>query len=212
MTGIPVVLPPRCPVLDLITYHHVCMLSHVWLFAALWTVDPWAPLSMAFSRQKLWNGFPCPLPEDLPNPGIKPESLAFPALTGRFFTTSTTWETHYLPWSEVTWKLLNCVWLFVTPWTIACQASLSMGIFQARILEWVVMPSSRDLPNPEIKPRSPGMQADSLPSEPPGKDHYLPYFLSKSGQRKPCFWTLFLFPIMGGPSSRFALAIWVGSR
>ena len=43
------------------------------------------------------------------------------------------------------------------------------GILQARILEWVAMPSSRDLPNPGVKPRSPTLQADSLPSEPPGK-------------------------------------------
>ena len=35
------------------------------------------------------------------------------------------------------------VWLFVTPWTVACQALLSTGILQARILEWVAMPSSR---------------------------------------------------------------------
>ena len=35
------------------------------------------------------------------------------------------------------------VQLFVTPWTVACQALLSMGILQARILEWIVMPSSR---------------------------------------------------------------------
>ena len=38
-----------------------------------------------------------------------------------------------------------------------------------RILEWVAMLPSRDLPNPGIKPRSPALQADSLPSEPPGK-------------------------------------------
>ena len=43
------------------------------------------------------------------------------------------------------------------------------GILQARILEWVAMLSSRDLPNPGIKPRSPALQAGSLPSEPPGK-------------------------------------------
>ena len=43
------------------------------------------------------------------------------------------------------------------------------GILQARILEWVAMPSSRDLPSPGIKPRSLALQADSLPSEPPGK-------------------------------------------
>ena len=39
---------------------------------------------MGFSRQEYWNGLPCPPPGDLPNPGIKPDSLA---LAGRFFTT-----------------------------------------------------------------------------------------------------------------------------
>ena len=43
------------------------------------------------------------------------------------------------------------------------------GILQARILEWVAIPSSGDLPDPGIKPGSPALQADSLPSEPPGK-------------------------------------------
>ena len=38
---------------------------------------------------------------------------------------------------------LSCVQLFVTPWSVAHQAPLSMGIFQARILEWVAMSSSR---------------------------------------------------------------------
>ena len=43
------------------------------------------------------------------------------------------------------------------------------GIFQARMLEWVAFPSPGDLPHPGIKPRSPTLQADALPSEPPGK-------------------------------------------
>ena len=43
------------------------------------------------------------------------------------------------------------------------------GILQTRILEWVAIPSPGDLPNLRIKPRSPASQADSLPSEPPGK-------------------------------------------
>ena len=43
------------------------------------------------------------------------------------------------------------------------------GIFQARILEWVAISFSGDLPHPGIKPGSPALQADSLPSEPPGK-------------------------------------------
>ena len=37
--------------------------------------------------------------------------------------------------------LLSCVWLVETPWNVAHQAPLSMGILQARILEWVAMPS-----------------------------------------------------------------------
>ena len=37
----------------------------------------------------------------------------------------------------------SCVWLFLTPWTVACQAPLSMGILQARILEWVAISFSR---------------------------------------------------------------------
>ena len=45
------------------------------------------------------------------------------------------------------------------------------GILQARILEWVAFPfpSPEDLPNPGIEPRSPALQADSLPAEPQGK-------------------------------------------
>ena len=48
----------------------------------------------------------------------------------------------------------SCVLLYVTPWTVACQSPLSMGILQARILEWVAMPSSGDLPDPGVKPMS----------------------------------------------------------
>ena len=43
------------------------------------------------------------------------------------------------------------------------------GVLQARILEWVAMPSSGDLPGPGIESRSPALQVDSLPSELPGK-------------------------------------------
>ena len=43
------------------------------------------------------------------------------------------------------------------------------GILQARILEWVAIPSPGDLPDPGIEPRSPELQADSLLTEPPGK-------------------------------------------
>ena len=43
------------------------------------------------------------------------------------------------------------------------------GIFQARVLEWLPFPSPKDLPDPGIEARSLTLQADSLPSEPPGK-------------------------------------------
>ena len=45
-------------------------------------------------------------------------------------------------------QTLSCVQLFVTPWTVARQAPLSMEILQARILEWVGMPSSRGSSQP----------------------------------------------------------------
>ena len=68
------------------------MLSHVRLFATPGTVARQAPLSMGFSRQEYWSGLPFPPPEDLPDPGIEPVSLASPALAGRFLTTRATRE------------------------------------------------------------------------------------------------------------------------
>ena len=62
-------------------------LSYVWLFATPWTVAHQIPLSMGFSRQEYWSELPFPPPRDLPEPGIKPVSLATPALEGGFFTT-----------------------------------------------------------------------------------------------------------------------------
>ena len=58
------------------------------------------------------------------------------------------------------------------PMDYSWSGSSVHGIFQARILEWVGVPFSRDLPNPGVEPRSPILQADFLPSEPPGKPHY----------------------------------------
>ena len=60
----------------------------------LWTVAHQVPLSMGCSRPEYWNGLPFPSQGDLPNPGMEPASLMSPALTGRFSTTSATWETN----------------------------------------------------------------------------------------------------------------------
>ena len=55
-----------------------------------------ALLSMGFSKEDCWSGLPCLPPGDLPDPGIEPMSLISPALVGRFFTTSATWEAQIL--------------------------------------------------------------------------------------------------------------------
>ena len=75
--------------------HLPCLLSRfsrVWVFATPWTVAHQAPLPMGFSRHEFGSGLPFPPPWDLPNPGIELVSLSSPALAGKFFATSTTWE------------------------------------------------------------------------------------------------------------------------
>ena len=54
------------------------------------------------------------------------------------------------------------------PMDCSLQGSSVHEIFQARVLEWVAFPSLGYLPDPGIKPGSPELQADALPSEPPG--------------------------------------------
>ena len=59
-----------------------CILSHfscVRFFVTLWTTACQASLSMGFPKQEYWSGLPCPLPGDLPDPGIKPASPALQA-------------------------------------------------------------------------------------------------------------------------------------
>ena len=74
------------------------------LFNSMDHSPPQAPLSMGFSRQKHWSGLPSPFLGELPDPGIEPVSPASPALAGRFFTTSTTWEDP--PWRQEVSKCL----------------------------------------------------------------------------------------------------------
>ena len=50
-----------------------------------------------------------------------------------------------------------------TLWTVACQAPLSMKFSREQYWSGLPFPSPRDLPDPRIKPRSPALQADSLP-------------------------------------------------
>ena len=59
--------------------------------------------------------------------------------------------------------------LFATPWTVAYQASPSMGFSRQEYWSGLPFPSPGDLPDPGIEPRSPALEADILTSEPPGK-------------------------------------------
>ena len=56
--------------------------------------------------------------------------------------------------SAVGVQLLSCVWLFVTPWTVACQAPLSLGFPRQEYWSGVPFPSPGELPDPGIEPES----------------------------------------------------------
>ena len=66
-------------------------------------------------------------------------------------------------------KSFSRVRLFATLWTVAHQVPLSMGFSRQEYWSGLLFPSPGDLPDPGIEPRSPALQADALPSEPPGK-------------------------------------------
>ena len=72
----------------------------------------------------------------------------------------------FLMWK---WKSLSRVLTLCDPMYWGLPGSSVHGILLARILEWIAVPSPRDLPKPGIEPRSSALQADSLLSEPPGK-------------------------------------------
>ena len=77
----------------------------------------------------------------------------------------------HLAASEV--KSLSRVRLFATPSTVAYKASLSMEFSRQEYWSRLPFPSPGDLPHPGIEPRSPTLQADALPSEPPGKPRHI---------------------------------------
>ena len=102
-------------------YHPVCVRAKL-LQSCPTLCDPidptacQAPVSIGFSREEYWSGFRLPFPRDLPNPGIKHTSLMSPALAGRLFTTSATWEA-LLPSCQ-----LSIPWVFTGISTLANAA------------------------------------------------------------------------------------------
>ena len=143
---------------------HTHMLSHVWLFVTPWTVAHQAPLSMGFPRQEYWSGLPFSSPGTLPDPGIELTSLVSPALAGRFFTINPPAKPIFYIYRErrrergrmlvfffmCTWEWksekvkVSHVHLFLTSWTVARQASLSMEF--SRQEDWSGLP----LPFPNV--------------------------------------------------------------
>ena len=126
-------------------------------------MDCQAPLSMGFSRQEYWSVLPLPPPGNFPNTGIKAVSPTAPALADGFFTTEPPGSPRQRgkdkPVSDLTLRrpgrFQNPVALFLQSCLTLCnpmdcsrQVPLSMGILQARILEWVAMPSSRGSSQP----------------------------------------------------------------
>ena len=85
----------------------------------------------------------------------------------------------FVPWYPFgTWVLtrFSRIWLFITPWAVACQALLFMGFSRQEYWSGLHGPPLRDLPNPGVELASlasPGLQADSLPTEPLGEPIHL---------------------------------------
>ena len=128
--------------------------SHIWLFETPWTVARQPSLSMGFSRQEYWSGLPSPPPGDLPHPWFRPTSLMSPALAGRFSTTRTTWNNLSL---KLKLCVLNRVQVSVTPWTVACQAPLSLEFSRQEYWSGLPFPTPRNLPGPGIQLASPAL-------------------------------------------------------
>ena len=75
--------------------------------------------------------------------------------------------------NKVKVRLLSRVQLSVTPWTVAHQASPSMGFSRQEYWNGLPFPSPGDLPDPGMEPGSLALEADALTSEPPGKAIFL---------------------------------------
>ena len=121
----------------------------------------------------------------VPQPRIKPaphplhwkHGVLTPELPGK------SQEAHILEGLIQHWKPpLSCapaqsfsrVWLFVTPWTVACQAPLSMAFHRQEYWSGLPFPPPGDLPDPGIKPRSPPLAGGFFTTEPPGKSSCYP--------------------------------------
>ena len=137
-------------------------LSCVWFFVTPWTVACQAPQSMALSQQEYWSRLPFPPSGNLPDPRKDPTCISYSPCAGRWILYH--WATWEALERSVKMKSLIHVLLFATPWTVACQAPLSMGFSKQEywshfLLQRIFLTEGSNS----------GLQADSLPSESPGK-------------------------------------------
>ena len=93
-----------------------------------------------------------------------------------------------------------CPTFFATPWTVALQFPLSVGFSRQEYWSVLPFPSAGHLPHPRIEPRSPISQADSLPSELPGKEGIIFFFSKRCKQFLQCL-TVFKWRIQKNPRS-----------
>ena len=139
----------------------LCAMCVSWVVSTLWdSMDCSLPGSSVHEifQARILN----PVFLDLPDPGVKPTSLFVSHIDGRILYPCVTWEALSV---QCVWSLSH-VWLFVTLWTVAHQASLSVCIFQQEYWSTLPSPPPRDLPDPGMEPASPAppaLQADSSP-------------------------------------------------
>ena len=103
---------------------YLCMhdqsLSHIGLFATLWTVPCQAPQSLGFSRQDYWSGLPCPPPGNLPGSRSRDGTRVScgSCITGRFLYQPSHWGSPMLP-------LVLCIWLILSSTLLSYKNFLS---------------------------------------------------------------------------------------
>ena len=105
-----------------------CCFSCVHLFATLWAVAYWGPLSMGFSRQEYWSGLPWLSPGDLPDPRTEPVSTE---LAGGFFTTDHQGSSR---------KQLPCIYCWKTSPVLFSNVGYLHTIFSLSLTDTHTMP------------------------------------------------------------------------
>ena len=159
---------------------------------------------MGFPRPEYWSGLPFPSPGDLFNPRTEPGSLTLQEISCNADGFFTVWATmvmvlnglrkgNWQSWNVLTVSCPFCYWILVstlvypvyvshsvvsdsvTPWTVACQAPLSMEFSRQEYWSGQPFPTPGDLPDPGIKPMSaasPTLAGRFFTLMPPRKPNY----------------------------------------